>query len=222
MNTEHTKSTMLNAIQQDIARTAHLTGVPQLDPRLIAALAQVPRQQFIGQGYQEQAYQNSPLPIGYGQTISQPYIVALMTQLLKPQPQHSVLEIGTGSGYQAAILAQLVKQVYSIELIAPLAEQAKSKFIALAYTNIISKCANGCSGWPKHAPYDAIIITAAGSIPPALVEQLKPGGRLVAPIKNADLSQDLITLDKNLKGEIKKQIRLAVSFVPLQGLAASN
>jgi protein-L-isoaspartate(D-aspartate) O-methyltransferase len=167
---------------------------------------------------QPQAYANHPLPIGLGQTISQPYIVALMTELIQPEAEDVVLEIGTGSGYQAAILSRLVKQVYSLEIVETLAEQARERLTRLGYENVEVRTGNGHFGWPEHAPYDAILVTAAApQLPPALIEQLKPGGTLVIPIGNAFSGQELRVVTKNAQGQIEQRNALPVIFVPMTG-----
>ncbi len=164
------------------------------------------------------AYENRPLPIGYSQTISQPYIVALMTQLIEPNANDVVLEVGTGSGYQAAILAELVERVYSIEIIEALATRAKQDLANLGYKNITSKLGDGYYGWQEHAPFDAIVVTAAGShVPPPLIEQLKPGGRMVIPVGGRFTTQYLLLLEKTEKGEVITRQYGAVRFVPLTG-----
>ena len=178
----------------------------------------VPRHIFVPDELQDSAYANHPLPIGHGQTISQPYIVALMTDLIQPGPEDVILEVGTGSGYQAAILSRLVKQVYSLEIIEALAEQACRRLQRLGYDNVEVRSGNGRLGWPEHAPYDAILVAAATpAIPPALVAQLKPGGRLVIPLGAAHEAQELRVLDKDLQGRLHEHGVLPVAFVPLTG-----
>ncbi len=164
------------------------------------------------------AYEDGPLPIGHGQTISQPYIVGYMTEMLKPTKDSVVLEIGTGSGYQAAILAQLVKQVYTIEIVAPLAESAAARLKRLGYDNVEVRTGDGYFGWPEHGPYDAIIVTAAAShIPPALVEQLNPGGRMAIPVGTPFQVQELLLVEKHVDGTVKQRSHMPVRFVPLTG-----
>jgi protein-L-isoaspartate(D-aspartate) O-methyltransferase len=166
----------------------------------------------------DSAYENRPLPIGYGQTISQPYIVALMTDLLKPEATHKVLEIGTGSGYQAAVLSELVDQVYSIEIVEPLAKRTVEKLKKLEYKNIHTLIADGYDGWPEHAPFDSIIVTAAIShIPPPLVNQLKNGGRMVIPVGTRFQTQYLTLVEKDAQGKITTRQILPVLFVPFTG-----
>jgi protein-L-isoaspartate(D-aspartate) O-methyltransferase len=164
------------------------------------------------------AYENRPLPIGHGQTISQPYIVALMTDLLQPQPDQRVLEIGTGSGYQAAVLSQLVAQVYSIEIIEELGKSSTQLLTRLGYDNVETRIADGYDGWPQHAPFDSIIVTAAIShIPPPLVQQLKKGGRMVIPVGTRFHTQYLTLVEKDMQGKITSRQVLPVAFVPFTG-----
>lgn len=209
---------MLQTIEREARVTAPLTGRPTFDPLVMEALEQVPRDAFVPPGMLDQAFDNGPLPIGQGQTISQPYIVALMTDLLDPQPTQTILEIGTGSGYQAAVLSQLVQQVYSLEIIPVLAAQAAELLSRLGYDNIEVKAGDGHSGWPEHAPYDGIIITAAAThLPQALLDQLKPGGRLVIPVGLPYMSQELLLAEKNLAGKLHTRDILGVVFVPMTG-----
>lgn len=193
-------------------------GKDGLDERVLAALAEVERHRFVPERLQSEAYANHPLPIGHGQTISQPYIVALMTDLMAPGPEDVVLEVGTGSGYQAAVLAKLVRQVYSIEIIEPLASTAGARLEQLGYTNVTTRLGDGYFGWQEHAPFDAIIVTAAAShVPPPLIEQLKPGGRMVIPVGGRFTVQYLLLLEKTMAGEIRTRQITAVRFVPLTG-----
>jgi protein-L-isoaspartate(D-aspartate) O-methyltransferase len=209
---------LLEEVRDEVRDTRHLTGRQELDERVMGALQQVPRHAFLPEELQQIAYANRPLPIGHGQTISQPYIVALMTDLIRPRAEDVVLEIGTGSGYQTAILAQLVKQVYSLEIVAILAEQARQRLHRLGYDNVEVRAGNGQLGWPKHAPYDGILVTAAASrIPPALVEQLKPGGRLVIPVGHPFVGQELWLISKDQQGRVEERSVLPVIFVPLIG-----
>jgi protein-L-isoaspartate(D-aspartate) O-methyltransferase len=183
------------------------------DNRTLTAMRSVKRHEFVPKHIQHLAYTDGPLSIGYGQTISQPYIVAYMTQVLKLKPEHRVLEIGTGSGYQAAVLAEIVDTVYTIEIVKPLAQQAKECFARLGYTNIIAKAGDGYHGWPEHAPFDAVIVTAGvNAIPPALLDQLAEGGRMVIPAGSM-YQKHLVLVTKN-NGKIKQQKLLAVAFVP--------
>ncbi len=209
---------MIKDIEQETRLTRHLTGKEALDPRVIAAMGQVPRHAFVPEDLTYLAYENGPIPIGAGQTISQPYIVALMTDLLKTRPTDRILEIGTGSGYQAAVLSQLVQKVYSVEIIESLAEKARSRLSKLGYDNVEVRTGDGYFGWPEHAPYDGVIVTAAAPyIPPALIEQLKNGGRLVIPVGLPYGYQELKVIEKTNDGEIETQTVLSVSFVPLTG-----
>jgi protein-L-isoaspartate(D-aspartate) O-methyltransferase len=188
----------------------------ELPPRVRAAMEKVPRHKFVPKGYQLWAYANMPLPIGYGQSISQPYIVALMTAQLEPQPADRVLEIGTGSGYQAAILAELVAEVYSIEIIEPLAERARSELQKLGYQNVHLRIGDGFTGWPEAAPFDAIIATCAPQqIPPPLIEQLKDGGRFVIPI--GLIPDQELKLFQKTQGRLESHAIVPVRFVPMTG-----
>ena len=185
------------------------------DPAVLHAMHTVPRHRFVPTGESAQAYEDHPLPIGFGQTISQPYIVAFMTEALRLQPQESVLEIGTGSGYQAAILAQLVKHVWTIEIIPTLAERARLTFESLGISNITSRSGDGYNGWIQHAPFDAVMLTAAPDhVPQPLLDQLKEGGRLISPIGTHP--QELILMIKTAHG-FEQKVLLPVAFVPMTG-----
>ncbi len=185
---------------------------------VMRALATVERHEFVPRQQLPYAYENRPLPIGHGQTISQPYIVALMTELVEPEPDDVVLEIGTGSGYQAAVLAELVSHVYSIEIIEALAEESNARLGRLDYDNVTAKLADGYYGWQEHAPFDAIVVTAAAShVPPPLIQQLKPGGRMVVPVGGRFMTQQLLLLEKTEDDEIITRQIAAVRFVPLTG-----
>ena len=209
---------MLHTIEREARFTALLTGRPAFNPRVMEAMEQVPRDAFVPAELLDQAFDNGPLPIGQGQTISQPYIVALMTDLLDPQATQTILEIGTGSGYQAAILSQLVQQVYSLEIIPSLAAQAAEILSRLGYDNIEVRTGDGHSGWIEHAPYDGIIITAAAThLPQALLDQLKPGGRLIIPVGMPYMSQELLLVEKDLAGKLHTRDILGVAFVPMTG-----
>jgi protein-L-isoaspartate(D-aspartate) O-methyltransferase len=209
---------LLDQIHTEVRDTGYLTGRPALAARVMQALRQVPRHAFVPVEFQPSAYANHPLPIGHGQTISQPYIVALMTDLIQPRAADVVLEIGTGSGYQAAILSRLVKQVYSLEIIDELAEQAGERLHRLGYDNVETRTDNGHFGWPEHAPYDAILVTAAAPwIPPALIEQLKPGGTLVIPVGEQDIGQELRVVSKDAQHQVSERNVLPVIFVPMTG-----
>ncbi len=209
---------LLDEIRDEVRATCQWTGHAALDPRVMEVLRAVPRHAFVPDELVDSAYANHPLPIGHGQTISQPYIVALMTDLIQPGPEDVVLEVGTGSGYQAAILGRLVKQVYSLEIIEALAEQARRRLQRLGYDNVEVRLGNGRLGWPEHAPYDAIVVTAAAPhVPPALIEQLKPGGTLVIPVGSRYFGQDLLVISKDALGRIAERRVLPVVFVPLTG-----
>jgi len=187
-------------------------------PRVLAAMEQVPRHLFVPDGERGQAYEDHPLPIGGGQTISQPYIVALMTALLGLPPQARVLEVGTGSGYQAAVLSRVAAQVYSVEIVAELGARARETLVRLGYDNVQVRIGDGYRGWPEAAPFDGILLTAAPhAVPPPLIAQLKPGGRMVLPIGGFD--QDLVVLTKQADGTVKEEKVLPVRFVPMTGEA---
>ena len=203
---------------RNYARRDPPPGKDGISERILEVLGEVPRHEFVPRESWAEAYANHPLPIGYGQTISQPYIVALMTDLVDPERTDVVLEIGTGSGYQAAVLAKLVDKVYSIEIIEPLAEQAAARLARLGYGNITTKLGDGYYGWEEQAPFDAIVVTAAAShVPPPLIEQLKPGGRMVIPVGGRFLVQYLLLVEKTEAGEIVTRQITAVRFVPLTG-----
>ncbi len=213
--TERAKQAMLKVIADEAELTASCTGRAALDARVMTAIASVPRHEFVPAPEHSFAYCNEPLPIGYGQTISQPFIVALMTDLLDVKSGHVILEIGTGCGYQAAVLAQLARQVYSIEVVPELAEQAAKRLNRLGYSNVEVRQGDGALGWPERAPYDGIIVTAAApDLPDALVAQLKPGGRMVIPV-GGGFAQDLLVIEKSEDGRITRRNLLAVAFVPL-------
>lgn len=189
-------------------------GQKPLDQRVLAAIENVPRHAFVPPAQQRSAYRNRPLAIGDGQTISQPYIVALMTDLLALEPDAKVLEIGTGSGYQAAVLGELAGDVYSIEIVEKLGLKAAKTLARLGYDNVHTKIGDGYQGWPEEAPFDAIIVTAAPDhVPPALIEQLKPGGRLVIPV--GSLAQELMVITKKADGSTTRKDIVPVQFVPL-------
>ncbi len=200
------------------ATLARDTGEEPLDEDVMASLGTVERHEFVPAQLKPFAYENRPLPIGHGQTISQPYIVALMTDLIKLDSDDVVLEIGTGSGYQAAILAKLVKHVYSIEIIEALADESAARLKRLGYDNVTTTLADGYYGWEAHAPFDAIIVTAAAShVPPPLVQQLAPGGRMIIPIGGRFMTQQLLLLEKTDDDEVITRQVAAVRFVPLTG-----
>lgn len=187
------------------------------DPKVLEVMAAVPRHEFVPEDVRPRAYSDTPLPIGHGQTISQPYIVAFMTQKLAPRPQDRVLEIGTGSGYQAAVLAGLVKHVYTIEIVEPLAERAGKTLGRFGYDNVTVKAGDGYRGWKEHAPFDAVIVTCAPDhIPQPLTDQLAEGGRMIIPVGERFGVQELHLLRKK-DGEVKRESVLPVRFVPMTG-----
>jgi protein-L-isoaspartate(D-aspartate) O-methyltransferase len=209
---------LLDEIRAEARDTRQYTGRAAFDPRVLAALRQVPRHDFVPAELRHRAYGNHPLPIGHGQTISQPYIVALMTDLIQPRAGDVVLEIGTGSGYQAAVLAQLVKRVYTMEIVAALARDAADRLRRLGYDTVEVRVGNGRLGWPEHAPFDAILVAAAApEVPPALLEQLKPGGRLVIPVGARHDAQELLLITRREDGGADRRHILPVVFVPLTG-----
>ncbi len=209
---------MLDAIRADYQDTAVYIDKEKADPRVLAAMGQVPRHEFVAENLRDRAYENRPLPIGHGQTISQPYIVAVMTDLLRVQSDDRVLEVGTGSGYQAAVLAELASHMYSIEIIKPLATQAEKRLQRLGYTNVTIRHGDGYYGWEEQAPFDAIVVTAAaGHVPPPLIAQLKPGGRMVIPVGSRFLVQELLMVVKDNDGSVSTRQLLPVRFVPLTG-----
>lgn len=209
---------MLKDIEMEVELTRHLIGKDSLDERVMEAMKQVPRHRFVPHELRYCAYDNGPVPIGSDQTISQPYIVALMSDLLNLKTDDIVLEIGTGSGYQAAILSRLVRQVYSIEIIEDLANKARDRLIDLNYRNVEVRCSDGYFGWEEHAPYDGIIITAAAPhIPQPLIKQLREGARLVLPIGLPFRYQELVVIEKKTDGTLETREVLGVSFVPLTG-----
>jgi protein-L-isoaspartate(D-aspartate) O-methyltransferase len=213
------RESMVRTIQA-LAKTVPLSSASgEIDPSVLDAMRQVPRHELVPEDVRHAAYENRPLPIGHRQTISQPYIVALMTSLAKPAKNHVALEVGTGSGYQAAVLSRLVAQVYSIELVEPLARNATERLKALGFDNVTVRQGDGYKGWPEHAPFDAIVVTAAAShIPPALIEQLKPGGRMVIPVGERFSIQHLMLVDKDPDGRTHtSRAVLPVRFVPLVG-----
>ncbi len=210
------RENLLREIESDMRATARETGHPELSPAVRRAIATVARERFVPSQLAAAAYENRPLPIGEGQTISQPFIVALMTELLQPKPEHVVLEVGTGSGYQAAVLAECVAKVYSIEIVAPLAQRARAALDAAGYRNVETRVGDGYQGWPEAAPFDGIIVTAAPDhVPPRLVEQLKPGGRLVIPVGPQRATQELRVIEAGRNGHMVTRRTIAVRFVPL-------
>jgi protein-L-isoaspartate(D-aspartate) O-methyltransferase len=211
------RAAMVEELQQ-YAQLARGTDEVRFSDAVISAMGKVQRHKLVPPPELPFAYEIRPLPIGYGQTISQPYIVALMTELIAPDADDVILEVGTGSGYQAAILAELVNRVYSIEIIAALAIRAEQDLENLGYRNITTKLGDGYFGWDEHAPFDGIVVTAAAThVPPPLIDQLKPGGRMVIPVGGRFMTQQLLLLEKTAGGEIITRQIAAVRFVPLTG-----
>jgi len=207
---------MLEDIIAHTRATRVETGRERLSDRVMAAMKSVPRHRLVPEAQESYAYDDRALPIGLGQTISQPFIVALMTDLLDLKPAHKVLEVGTGCGYQAAVLAQIAREVYTIEIVEPLAKLAAERLAALGYRNIVTRSGDGYQGWPEQAPFDAIIVTAgAAEVPPALITQLKPGGKLLIPVGPQWIGQDLLVISKDLNGKTTTRNTLPVRFVPL-------
>ncbi|QKT03956.1 protein-L-isoaspartate(D-aspartate) O-methyltransferase [Ectothiorhodospiraceae bacterium 2226] len=207
---------LIECLARDFKETAGSTGLAAPDARLVAALRRVPRDRFVPPESRAYAWENTALPIGYRQTISQPFIVALMTQLLDLAYGARVLEIGTGSGYQAAVLAELGAEVYSIEVVPELAAEADARLSELGYGRVHVRAGDGREGWPEAAPFDAVIVTAGGEgVPPALVQQLKPGGRLVMPVARGGYAQELVVGVREPDGGMTTRDVLAVAFVPL-------
>ena len=218
---EATHTVARAAMVEELRRYAQILDGPdeaRISDAVMAAMNAVKRHELVPQSERRFAYENRPLPIGYGQTISQPYIVALMTELIEPDVDDVVLEVGTGSGYQAAILAELVGHVYSIEIIEALATRARQDLVRLGYKNITTKLGDGYYGWAEHGPFDSIVVTAAaGHVPPPLIEQLKPGGRMVIPVGGRFMTQTLLLIEKTESGEVITRQFGAVRFVPLTG-----
>jgi len=209
---------MIRLIEQDVVDTSVYLKRSSLDTRVLDAMARVPRHEFVPTDLVDRAYLNRPLPIGHGQTISQPYIVAIMTDLLDLKPQHKVLEIGTGSGYQAAVLAALDTRVWSIEIIEPLGQQAKKRLQRLGFDTVEVRIGDGYYGWTEQAPFDAIIVTAAANhIPPPLVKQLAVGGKMIIPVGSRFSTQELILITRVNEDELVTRLVLPVRFVPLTG-----
>jgi protein-L-isoaspartate(D-aspartate) O-methyltransferase len=214
----HARQALIREIEHYVRDTSLYIDREALDPRVMTAINSVPRHEFVQQQHLPLAYANRPLPIGYGQTISQPYIVALMTDLIKPQPDDRVLELGTGSGYQAAVLAEVTEHVYSMEIIEALGKQAGERLVRLEYDNITTRIGDGYYGWEEYAPFDKIVVTAAAShIPPPLVQQLKPGGIMVIPVGSSFLTQQLLLVEKEPDGQVLTRQIAPVKFVPLTG-----
>ena len=215
---EEARKAMVAEIAVMARETASYTGRPRFSTQVESALLRVPRHRFVPEPERSHAYENRPLAIGQGQTISQPYIVALSTDLLDLEPAHRVLEVGTGSGYQAAILAGLARQVFTIEIVEPLGRVAAALLKELGYDNVEARIGDGYRGWPDEAPFDRILVTAAApEIPRPLVEQLAPGGRMVIPVGSGWLGQELVVVDKRPDGTLARRTVLPVRFVPLTG-----
>ncbi len=213
---EKARLRLLAEIEANARETVSWTGREKFSDRVMAAMERVPRHEFVKPGDQVAAYVNRPQAIGFGQTISQPYIVALMTDILDLTDSDRVLEIGTGSGYQAAVVAELAGRVFSIESVAKLATSARERLGSLGYGNVEIRTGDGFEGWPEEGPYDAIIVTAAPErIPGALIEQLRPGGRMAIPIGRVHETQTLIRITKDPQGETTEQAMLPVAFVPM-------
>lgn len=209
---------MIRLIEQDVVDTSKYLKRSSLDRRVLEAMMRVPRHEFVPADLMDRAYLNRPLPIGHGQTISQPYIVAIMTDLLDLEPHHRVLEIGTGSGYQAAVLAELGARVWSIEIIEPLGQQAKTRLQRLDFDTVAVRIGDGYYGWPEQAPFDAIIVTAAANhIPPPLLKQLAVGGKMIIPVGSRFSTQELILITRVNQDELVTRLVLPVRFVPLTG-----
>ena len=207
---------MIAAVLADVRETKSHLGKNALDDRVMAALREVPRHAFVPAEQTARAYENAALPIGFGQTISQPYVVAVMTDLLAIAPDHHVLEIGTGCGYQTAILARLARRVFSVELLGDLATSARERLGRLGVANVEIRIGDGREGWPDHAPYDAIMVTAAArEIPEPLLAQLKPGGRMAIPLGDSMRGQQLTLVEKDAGGRVTQRAILPVAFVPL-------
>ena len=213
---ERLRKEMVEEIRDMVMDTRDYIGNGNLDARVIEAMQKVPRHEFVPEAYRQHAYRNRALPIGNEQTISQPYIVALMTDLARVDEDSVVLEVGTGSGYQAAVLAELVKHVYSIEIIEALGIRARETLERLGYDNISFQIGDGYHGWPEHAPFDAILVTAAPEeVPEPLIEQLKPGGRIIIPVGPRNRTQSLRVIEKDASGKVEERDVLPVGFVPL-------
>jgi protein-L-isoaspartate(D-aspartate) O-methyltransferase len=207
---------MVEVIAIHVERMEEELGRAALDVRVMTAVAQVPRHRFVPAQLAEHAYQDMPLPIGLDKTISQPFLVALMTDLLEPEPHETVLEVGTGLGYQAAVLAELAAQVWSVEIVEELATVAEARLRELGYLNVGTRIGNGARGWADHAPFDKIMVTAAAeAVPPALLEQLRPGGRLVLPL-GPPAAQLLTVIDKGAGGQLNQRALIPVRFTRLE------
>lgn len=212
------RQALVRTIENHVRETSSYLGKSVLSPLVIDALGKVPRHEFVPEWLRSRAYQDRPLPIGHDQTISQPYIVAIMTDLLELQPGCKALDIGTGSGYQAAILAEICDTVYTIEIVEALGLEARIRLERLGYENVTVRIGDGFHGWPEQQPFDAIIVAAvAAELPPPLLEQLKPGGRMIIPLHSGARGQQLVLVEKDRNGKITRQEILPVRFVPLTG-----
>jgi protein-L-isoaspartate(D-aspartate) O-methyltransferase len=210
------RARMVSEIAEMARETGAATGRPTLSEAVMSAMGTVPRHRFVPAAHEVLAYENRPLPIGEGQTISQPFLVALMTDLLDPKPWHTVLEVGTGSGYQAAVLAELVTKVHTIEIVEPLGRRAMQRLQQLGYRNVEVRIGDGYNGWADAAPFDSIVVTAAPpDIPKPLIDQLRPGGRLVIPAGESADRQYLLVVEKQPDGAVRTTRTLPVRFVPL-------
>lgn len=215
---EKARRNMVQAIETDVQDTSYYINRKSLDQRVMSVMGRVERHRFVPPSEISRAYANRPLPIGHGQTISQPYIVALMTDLISPEPGDKILEVGTGSGYQAAVLAELGAEVFTMEIIEPLALQAEERLRDLGYDQVKTLQGDGYYGWPEEAPFDAVIVTAAADhIPPPLIRQLKPGGIMVIPVGSRFMVQQLVLVNKDDTGAVTTRQILPVRFVPLTG-----
>jgi protein-L-isoaspartate(D-aspartate) O-methyltransferase len=204
------------ADQRDRMVREQIEGRGIRNAEVLRSMRSTPRHLFVPENLREYAYSDRPLPIGLGQTISQPYVVALMTELLEPSPTHRVLEIGTGTGYQAAVLARLSKHVYTIEIVSELAKSARERLAAMGIRNITVRQGDGYKGWPEEAPFDRIMLTAAPpELPQALLDQLARGGKLVAPVGGSPWTQELVVVDKTMGGELQRRVMASVMFVPM-------
>jgi protein-L-isoaspartate(D-aspartate) O-methyltransferase len=212
------RRSLMREIAQDVRDTAEFINRRELDERVMRAMSEVPRHEFVRPEDRDSAYDNRPLPIGFGQTISQPYIVAIMTDLAEPAVGCRALEVGTGSGYQAAVLSRLCEKVYTIEIVRELGVQARARLARLGYGNVEVRIGDGYYGWPEAAPFDVILVTAvAGHVPPPLLAQLKPGGRMVLPVGSRFTTQELVLVSRNADGRVHTKQLLPVAFVPLTG-----
>lgn len=209
---------LLKEVEAEARETAPYTGIPAFAPDVVRAMAAVPRPEFVPEDERISAYLDIPLPIGHGQTISQPYVVALMTDLLEIRPGDKVLEVGAGSGYQAAVLSKLAREVHTVEIVPALARACRARLARLGFSNVVVHEGDGAAGLADEAPFDAVMVTAAAArVPPALVAQLKPGGRMAIPLGEPGETQDLALLEKDARGAVSMRSILPVRFVPLTG-----